>query len=84
MSRRRERCSSASTSSTSRRFSAKNSCRVSQSPSTSARRMNSSRDSTGSIRPYCTVRSATIGSPYNVTRSVATTDPRRGSQRGSL
>ena len=40
--------------------------------------MNSSRESTGSIRPYWTVRSVTIGSPYSVTRSVATTDPRRG------
>ena len=42
---------------------ATNACRVSQSPSTSALRMNSSRDSSGSIRPYATLRPATIGSP---------------------
>jgi hypothetical protein len=36
---------------------------VRQSPSTSACRMNRSRDSSGSIRPYCTLRPATIGTP---------------------
>ena len=46
--------------------------------------MNSSRDSAGSMRPYATVRPATIGSPYTVTRSVATTAARFGSHRGSL
>jgi hypothetical protein len=83
MSRRRSFCSSASTSASRAAFSAKNRCRVSQSRSTSARRRNSDRDSSGSIAPYPTVRPVTIGNPYNVTRSVATTLPRRFSQRGS-
>ena len=50
-SRRRARCSSSSTSASSSRLAWKNRCRVSQSPSTSACRMNSSRDSSASIRP---------------------------------
>ena len=45
--------------------------------------MNSSRETTGSIEPYCTRRPTTSGSPYSVTRSVATTEPRLASQRGS-
>ena len=54
MSRRRVRCSSSPTSSSSCRLAWKKSCRVRQSPSTSACRMNSSRLVSGSIRPYCT------------------------------
>ena len=46
--------------------------------------MNRSRAAAGSIRPYMTVRAATIGSPYRLTFSVATAAPRRASQRGSL
>jgi hypothetical protein len=37
--------------------------RVSQSPSTSALRMNISRDSTGAIARSCTLRCATTGMP---------------------
>jgi hypothetical protein len=45
--------------------------------------MNSERDSSGSIRPYATLRPATIGSPYSVARAVATTEARFRSQCGS-
>ena len=45
--------------------------------------MNSSREISGSIEPYCTRRPTTMGRPYSVTRSVATTEPRLASHRGS-
>ncbi len=51
MPRRRARRSRSSASSSRRRFSWKNRCRVCQSPSTSALRMNSSRAPAGSIAP---------------------------------
>ena len=59
-------------------------CRVSQSPSTSACRMNRSREVTGSIWEKATVRSATIGIPYSVTFSVATAAPRLRDHRGAV
>ena len=57
--------------------------RVSQSPSTSACRMNSSRACSGSIRPRSTVRPTTIGTPCSVTRSTATAPARLRDQCGS-
>ena len=82
-SRRRARVSSSSTSSSRARFAAKNACRVSQSPSTSAWRRNSSRASSGSIRPRSTLRPTTIGTPCSVTRSTATAPARLRDQCGS-
>src|SRR5215207_10127038 len=84
MSRRRARSSSAATCSMARWLSAQNRWCVVHSPCTRACRMNSSRETTGSIEPYCTRRPTTSGMPYSVTRSVATTEPRLASQRGSL
>ena len=83
MSRRRARSSSAATCSTARWLSAQKRWCVVHSPCTRACRMNSSRETSGSIEPYCTRRPTTSGSPYSVTRSVATTEPRLASQRGS-
>ena len=61
----------------------KNRCRVVQSPSTRARWMKRCRDSAASTRAYPTVRARTIGTPYSVTRSVATALPCFADHRGS-
>ena len=70
-------------SSSARWFSAKNRCRVFQSRSTRACRMNSSRDVSGSIRSNCTVRAATSVTPSSITFSVASTLARLAFHRGS-
>ena len=57
------RFSSSSTSASALRLRLTKVCRVCQSPSTSAWRMNSSRDSSGSIEENSTERSLTSGSP---------------------
>ena len=46
--------------------------------------MNSSRESSGSIRPYRTERSGIRVTPNSVTFSRATTEPARRDQCGSL
>src|SRR3569832_228920 len=83
MSWRRTLCSRSCTSPISARLCEKNGARVSYSPSTRAWRMNSTRASTGSMRPYCTLRCMTTGRPYRVTRSFAITAATFFSQRGS-
>ena len=69
MSRRRARFSSSSISVSSFWLSRQKWWWVCQSPSTRACLMNSSRLSTGSIRPKFTLREVTSGMPYSVTFS---------------
>ena len=45
--------------------------------------MRKSRASSGLMRPHCTVRSCTIGRPYNSTFALATAEPREPDQCGS-
>ena len=65
------------------RLCAKNASFVSNSPSTSAPRMNSSRARAGSCLPNATRRRWYTGSPYSVARSNALTCAGRFSQCGS-